>query len=192
MTSTTQRISITTILAATATISGILVDVPQLIRDNIGNVPSFLKNPNVIWTMSVFVVYGTCILFLLLRHRKTGSWSLTAVNRIGAVLLNVADFCRKHDVEWDLISLGTQHRTADEAEAILRYCTKELPNAIQTTLGDKERDAYLKHTEWLPMVSSPPHDPNVYAIGIWNWLTEYVKRETMEALRRDAAAIRSP
>ncbi len=191
MTAKTQGISLMGILTGIATFAGILANVPQLIRDNIASVPSFFKNPDVIWAISIFFVYVLCVLFLLLRGRKTGSWSLIAGNRIGAVLANLADFSRKHDVDWDPLTLAMQDITADQAESIICYCTKELPNAIQATLGDKERDLLLKRFGFIGLVRDESNEEaKVYALVVWNWLTKYVEREATEALRRDAAAIR--
>jgi len=130
------------IIAAFATIAGIWADAPQMIADLASGGPDWMLNPDVLWTISIVVIYGLCLAFI---WRSPGQ-SLNTILYPECLLLDefrepVAAIRRTADA----------HRESPEEEMNLAlFATGEyelegrMAAFLQSLLGTRERDKYLR------------------------------------------------
>jgi hypothetical protein len=139
--------AIVTVLFVASAIIGILTGLPQLIRDNVHHVPSWIANPNFIWVASLLVVETIAVLLILAPWRKPHQTAddPEIIKNLGPQFLFESQLF--HFIDRAIKELSAISEASRLQSAILHWVDSVAPTFIETWLGKKEKEKYARTIE---------------------------------------------
>ena len=176
------------VVSGIATITGLLTDVPELIKENSSSIPLWLRNPDVIWVLSIGSAYALLLLIVwrMDRHRGKDGWVRDTYEKLEALGGYMQTLAKKYKLT-KINDLSNLDKGA--AQGFVDECRNGMPRFIGQRFGAKERQAF---TKTLQSVTSkdPRAAAGQTALAIGKWATDLFASELRTLMLRSSAYLR--